>query len=666
MQYLQLLSRKITLLLFAFFLAPTHPAKAQKAVTDSLLLRYRNEKNDTEQVRLLIQAAYRLQGSDTAESKRCVERVDSIALKTGKAFFTAQYHFLKGALLINTAPQESIAELEKAVRGFEAYPDNRRAMLTLASCYINLGVIHANSQDYNSALQYYRQAEPRLLKWEPRNSDLGLVYSNLAIAYGALSRYDEGIVYSKKGLDWARLYKDKYQLMAAYYAHGGTLAAKPKNNEGLLMLDSALTLAKELNNIDFMYSIQNMKGMYYYNTKQYSEAIREYNNCLAIVRQFNYGPGIGTAYLNMAAQEAELKQPRIAAAHLDSAARYLDLKTPTAAKQMYFENYAEVYRQLGQYEKAFAYKDSVGVIKDSVYNADNIRQAEFRQARFNYEKAQNENFRLQKEKEVQALSLKQKNLQNGLLAGGLLAAAVIGLLFYRNSRNKQLLQQKQIESLQQEKQLMATEAVLKGEEQERARLARDLHDGLGGMLSGIKFSLNNIKGNLTLTQENAASFDKSIDMLNSSIQEMRRVAHNMMPEALVKFGLDSALHDFCEDLLLSGSPKITYQSVGLSGSDLPQSISIAVYRMVQELVNNVLKHAQANTILVQLAVSEYDLTITVEDDGIGFTPDKTANSGIGLKNIRNRVDFLKGTIDYQSAPGKGTSVLIEIPLPNAK
>ena len=141
---------------------------------------------------------------------------------------------------------------------------------------------------------------------------------------------------------------------------------------------------------------------------------------------------------------------------------------------------------------------------------------------------------------------------------------------HRNYINKQELQQRRITELETEKQLTATEDVLKGEEKERTRLAKDLHDGLGGMLSGIKHSLNAMKGNLVMTPENHQAFERSMDMLDSSIREMRRVAHNMMPEALVKFGLDTALKDFCNDINQSGALQINYQSIGLENIEVEQ------------------------------------------------------------------------------------------------
>ena len=203
--------------------------------------------------------------------------------------------------------------------------------------------------------------------------------------------------------------------------------------------------------------------------------------------------------------------------------------------------------------------------------------------------------------------------------------------------------------------------MLKGEEQERTRLAKDLHDGLGGMLSGIKFSLNTMKGNLIMTSENNQAFERSMDMLDSSIKEMRRVAHNMMPESLVKFGLDTALKDFCNEINKTGALNVSYQSLGLENEIIEQTTAITIYRIVQELINNTMKHAAAKTAIVQVTKSNDHLAVTVEDDGKGFdTTILYQSKGIGWSNIKNRVEFLKGTLDVQSEKDKGTSVHIEL------
>jgi signal transduction histidine kinase len=216
--------------------------------------------------------------------------------------------------------------------------------------------------------------------------------------------------------------------------------------------------------------------------------------------------------------------------------------------------------------------------------------------------------------------------------------------------------------MEKEEQLAATEAVLKVEEQERIRLAKDLHDGLGGMLSGIKYAFQTMKGNLVMTPDNQQSFERSMDMLDSSIKEMRRVAHNMMPEALVKFGLNIALKDFCNDINRSGALQVSYQSIGIENAVIEQTTAITIYRIVQELINNIMKHAAAKSAIVQVSkTSDAVIRITVEDDGKGFDPVIIQEAkGIGWSNIHSRVKYLKGKVDVRSEVGKGTSVLIEL------
>jgi len=181
------------------------------------------------------------------------------------------------------------------------------------------------------------------------------------------------------------------------------------------------------------------------------------------------------------------------------------------------------------------------------------------------------------------------------------------------------------------------------------------------MLSGIKYSFQTMKGNLVMTPENHQAFERSMDMLDSSIKEMRRVAHNMMPEALVTFGLDMALKDFCNDINQSGALHVTYQSIGLENGTIEQTTAIAIYRIVQELINNTMKHASAKTAIVQVTKTDGNISITVEDDGKGFDPAiLKGGRGIGWSNIQSRIEYLKGKLDVQSEPGKGTSVLIEV------
>jgi len=395
-------------------------------------------------------------------------------------------------------------------------------------------------------------------------------------------------------------------------------------------------------------------GLYYTNrTGQYDSAIVYFNRALERFSKINIQYDIALVYQHMG--NAYLKKRDFANAVRSS------LKAAEIAKELkldqvlYFSlrDLVNAEDEQGNIAKSYQYLKSFVEVSEALQNKNNQKKVFEFESR--YKEQQKEMQLLAKEKIID-----KKNILNYLLGSGVLTLIMIFALLYRNYRHKQRLQQQRIADLENEKKLMAAEAVLKGEEQERTRLAQDLHDGLGGMLSGIKYSFNSMKGQLVLTPENSLAFERSMDMLDGSIQEMRRVAHNMMPEALVKFGLNTALKDFCHDINQTGALQLSFQSMGLAESVIDQTTSISIYRIVQELVNNTMKHSGAVACLVQVSLLQSVLSVTVEDDGSGF--DTSMAEGMGWKNIRSRVEFLKGKLDVQSGNRKGTSVHIEINL----
>ena len=196
-------------------------------------------------------------------------------------------------------------------------------------------------------------------------------------------------------------------------------------------------------------------------------------------------------------------------------------------------------------------------------------------------------------------------------------------------------------------------------ETERSRLAKDLHDGLGGLLSGIKLTLSSVANKVP--EKNTPLFTKASNQLDTAIREMRRVAHNMMPEALLKFGLGEAIQDYCDGISESNLVKMEYTQIG-SLQMLDKSTEIVLYRIIQELTNNALKHAAAKNIFIQITNHPKGFTITVEDDGKGFDNKMLQEEkGAGLKNVRSRVEYLKGSFVIDTAQGKGTSIIVEIP-----
>ena len=321
---------------------------------------------------------------------------------------------------------------------------------------------------------------------------------------------------------------------------------------------------------------------------------------------------------------------------------------------------AEYYNKTGRQSDAYRALQRATDLNDSVLTEANIRQANTLSAIYENDKKEHAITQLETDKKIQSASVKQEALLNIIFIITIVALLLLGAVSWLNFTNKRKIEQQKIVELEKEKQLMGVEAMLKGQEDERSRLAKDLHDGLGSMLSGVKISFSNMKENVIMDAANTRAFEKSLDQLDNTIAELRKVAHNLMPEALVRFGLKSAVKDFCESIQLSGNTEIICEQFGTE-RELGNIADVNVYRIIQELVNNAVIHGQATQILVQLTKTNERVLITVEDNGKGFEISSLKKaSGIGLTNIQSRVNYFNGLMDIQSKPGEGTIANIEL------
>lgn len=209
---------------------------------------------------------------------------------------------------------------------------------------------------------------------------------------------------------------------------------------------------------------------------------------------------------------------------------------------------------------------------------------------------------------------------------------------------------------------MATRAVIYAEENERKRIAADLHDGVGQMMSAAKMNLSVFENEIPFkNEEQKLSFEKLVSLVDESCREVRSVSHQMMPNALLKSGLASAVKEFIEKID-SRIIKVSLHTEGLN-ERVDNNTETVLYRVIQECVNNVLKHSGASHLDISLIKDADGISATIEDNGKGFnSSNKQHFEGIGLKNIISRVTYLKGSIDFDSAPGKGTLVAIHVPL----
>ena len=326
--------------------------------------------------------------------------------------------------------------------------------------------------------------------------------------------------------------------------------------------------------------------------------------------------------------------------------------------QYLYESMAQTYDANKDYKNALNYYRKYMTVKDSVNGLQKSKELFELETKYQTEKKENEIIKLTSQKQ-------ERNLLLYALSGLILILCILGYFIMKNIRNKKLIAEQTLEikdqhiqELEKERQLIATKSVLKGEESERSRMARDLHDGLGGLLSGVKINLSSIKGNSIISSENAVIFDQAIKLLDNSIIELRRVAHSLMPETLIHYGLKTAFNDFIADLSTNVSHVLSFR---FSGEDIRYNsqLELTVYRIAQELVNNALKHSGAKNIDLQLIAEMNRVCIQVIDNGKGFDSSDKSGTGKGLVSIRERVASTNGRFDMESSPGHGTEATVE-------
>ncbi|MFT3980737.1 MAG: sensor histidine kinase [Ferruginibacter sp.] len=637
---------------------------AQTPFVDSVRKELGKQKPDSMKVHDRIRVSWTLiRMPDSVQvAWRMLDEIDSLA-------YGSKNPVLIGLALEHRGYYHALSHSKKAIEYYlesesilKKYPQSTAAIKSMITVQLGIAYELMLVHNYEEALNYNLSSMRRAEAFDMKHRDLGVLYGNIVNCYYNLHKYEAALSYCDKAYNQSKQAGPPVALFSACGNYGQTLYKLSRKEEALKYLDEAKAVALSLNDPYMLAKYYMIVGTLEYENKEYKASYSNFLKAVGPVRNLQSPYELNEVYVWLGAAAMRNEDYTLARRYQDTALKIAsDYQFNQLRRDVYDQKYL-TERGDGNADQAFIFLDSSIYWRDSLQQKENVEKAEFLDARYQAEKKEAQIGRLTAEKEVQALNLRQKNILNYVLAGGAVAVLLISLLFYRNYRHKQKLQQQRITELETQQQLTATEAVLKGEEQERTRLAKDLHDGLGGMLSSVKYSLNTMKGNLIMTPENAQAFERSIDMLDSSIKEMRRVAHNMMPEALVKFGLDTALKDFCNDVNQSGVLKVHYESIGMEDASIGQTTAITIYRIVQELLNNSIKHAVAKNAIVQLSRVNNSLSVTVEDDGKGFdTSILQSVRGIGWSNIKNRVEFLKGKMDVNSRTGEGTSVLIELP-----
>ena len=521
--------------------------------------------------------------------------------------------------------EEALAINFKSLKIFEKVGDEVKQAISLG----NIGNLYYELEQNKPAEQFYRKS----LALARKTNHL-ITIGNDLVNIGGL-KFEYGVQFDKlvnvQELDSALI----------YFSEAETV---------LNTINATYNLAAVYNNIGRIYAIK----------QNHKKALDYYEKALKAREILEDKYGIGLSYINLAETERLLGNNTKCIDYLIKASDiFLSLKNYLNLKQAYAK-LAEAYELKKDYPASLKYYQLFASYKDSIYNEDNAKQMAEMQTKYDVEKKDLELAKNKAEIETKEKQAYIKNIIIIAIVVLMLLVAITGFLFYRK---KQIEQQAKLDAEIASQKEIRTKAILEAEEKERRRIAQDLHDGVGQLLSAAKLNLSNLESKITTqTEEQKLAIQNALSLVDYSVKEVRAVSHNMMPNTLIKLGLASAVREFITKLGKAPTLKVDLEIVGLD-TRLDNQVETVLYRVIQEIVNNIIKHAKASQISMQLIRHETELNIMIEDNGVGFDTNQLDDfEGIGLKGIKTRIEFLNGSVHFDSSIGRGTTVIIDIPL----
>ncbi len=521
--------------------------------------------------------------------------------------------------LIYYRQNKTALALEKFIEGAKLAED-AGSLEQMGKAYSLIGAMFEYQEKYNKSLEYYKKALDIFQKMEHQTETLRM-YAEIGSHYVKLNQLDSATKYLTESLNLAIANNDKRIAGVSYDDLGAIFSKKKDFTNSLKNYHSALKVWEEMelptmrgrtsisignlwlqNNVSDSAKVWILKGI---------ELLKPYNDYYSLFKAYN---------------------------------------------KMY-----EIYNTEGNHEKALAFHSLMSDVKDSLTTLADQESLNKLLVEYQSNEKEKENTELKLLNTEKELALVRRNRM--LIGGGIGAFALLSFLgfSYRSSRQKRVIaekeksiQEEKVKSLERERQVISLQAMVNGQESERSRVAKDLHDSMGAMFSTLKMYLSTIESKETHLQQNEL-YIKSKKLVDSSAEEMRRIAHDMMPEVLLRLGLVQAVQELTDNINAAKSLHITFQHFDMEAR-MPASFERMLYRIVQELLNNIIKHSGATETVVEFIKSENSLNITIEDNGKGFN---ATNDKEGLNTVKQRVQYLDGKMQIDSENNIGTTIMME-------
>lgn len=629
-------------------------------VIDSLIIEA-DKHQGKERGEILARLFWEYRGVDNEKASAIANQVMELAIQSNDQILLARAWHIQGLAIASYSEfSKAIQHLETSLEIAQSLQDTSQ----IASVLNSLGNINHSQSNYNGALDFYMRRIPYLK--ENEKTALATNYNNIGMIQEAIKDYPKALEYFQKALDMHRATGNKRM-------EGGTLVNigiiyfnLKKYDEALVHQKQGVSIIEGVGDKMVLSIAYESIGNIYREQKKYKLAEEAYQESLLLSKALHDTYGIASATRNLGETYLIEKRYELALVNLKKAD---DLAQSIGSKSIMMDArklLAQTYFETQDMRSAYRYLAEHQIIKDSLFNETKSRQIQELQTKYESEIKDQQINLLNSEKELQAAALNEERLIRNVSIGSVVMIALIAFLLIKNYqekiRNAKTLELKneeisnqQILQLQKDKKLEVMEAMIDGEEKERRRIAQELHDGLLGQLAAIKMQFDGMG-----SESNRDKFSYALNSLDGASTEVRRIAHNLMPQILLKYGLVEALVEFVGNIKRANYFTITFTHSGIAQRFNP-IIELSLYRTIQELTNNIVKHAKASVVVIQLNLIHDLLMVTVEDNGVGFIVDNAKpTGGIGLGNVISRIEYMGGKIDIRSDLGKGTYINIEI------
>lgn len=643
-----------------------------------------------------------------------IRALDSAAAMQPPKELLVQINFAKGVALNSQGNlSEAVVVLQDNIPLINTCDDNTKIKFH-ANNYRVLGDVYKGMGKPVLAMENYQRALAFSEKYSARSK--ATVIHQIGVLLLEKNKYLEAEKYFHQATDE---YLNEDLKLGKYINLGEVYLKTNRRNKAKQEYDKAEKLASKNKNNKALCHIYLGYANIFFENKEYGKAIAYYEKTIELSEKIGTQLLTTSSFLHLAVAYNKTKQAFKALPYLDQAAIFLN-KEPSANYQLNLYNtYASVYENMGNYEKSLIYLKKAGVVKDSVFNTEKNKQ--FEELKIAYEtkekqqeieflklqKKKNELEISQKEKALKALNLekeleasqhqntilqlqkdrsenenkiillkksrelaeaeasKSQQLKNAYLIGLIVFSVPLSILlivYYQKLKTQKALAKKQeelnvkqISNLKKEQELKNIKASIEGQEKERKRIAQELHDAVGGSLAGIKLQLDHLSSK-------EPKLLGIIDNLDEAYNQVRHISHDLLSRKIENEEFVEVIKNYLKNIAASTHLTIEFSFFNEKLiNEADNTIQTNLYKIMQELVNNTIKHAKASSIEVQLNAHTDMINLLFEDNGQGFVYDES-RKGIGLRNINERINTLDGTVTIDSQPNYGTLVNIIIPI----